>query len=445
MKILLFLSFLLFFTSCKKEPFETEIKEDDYHLSIIGMKLNLVWKAERFIEIGERDQSHVHTLFNIVDDRIIIGRDNMIELYNKNTGELIWKIEIKPSMGKPNLSYFQASEFLVENSKIFFIHPARVTCLRIDDGSILWESKEYSHGFNTALRHNSKSQNQNYIFISSRASSSLNQKVIAISKLDGSEVWSTEQPLIADASYENSNGLRIEAPYYCEFSNTVYVSSFSTVLGSLIAIDAETGEKKWETKFFEIDTDERSGCKIDYPISRGGHIPCSVSDGVLVRSGFHCYKYDFDGNFVWHSFEHNNCEYGNTTKSGQIYKNFYYNFVTAHTSAFLTKINPFTGDLVWSTYLTDSKGRSHTTNSFNYTFVEDVAYILTDDYWIYGINTNTGEIVLNSSLARQIYTNSETGEKFYSGCFGGFAVEGERIYYLGNDYLFCAEIDRSDD
>src|SRR5690606_4926894 len=143
--------------------------------------------------------------------------------------------------------YNHMQEFIIENNQLFFIERRYVYCINISTGEKVWSSKDFGN-MNTALNHSILSHSEKAIFISNRSTGTPNQKVYAISKTDGSIMWETENPLINAPGFEYSS--RIEAPAYSPISNSVYVgSNLGCCDGSIIAIDAETGKKKWETRF----------------------------------------------------------------------------------------------------------------------------------------------------------------------------------------------------
>ena len=420
----------------------TDIDDED---NSIVTKLNLIWKVKRIYPNSRYYKGQFYqTLYSIVDSTIIVGKDDVIERYNKYNGQLIWSFKLKQfGMLEENRFDWQ-NEFIIEDNLLYYSERQYSYCIDINTGNLVWVSKDFGAAFNMALCYSLDCHSKKAIFRSERATGTNKQKVYAISKADGSILWETKIPLIDFKTPNEANGSRIEAPSYSPISNCVYVGSMiSSILGSMISIDAETGEKKWETRF-KIPEDSISGCNVNIDACFARFTPCIVSDGVIIRVGAFCTKLDFDGNILWQTLEQHNCDYGNTPVSGLIYGNGYYNYSQGNGSAILCKIDTRTGELIWSNYLQSAKNKFNTIMLFSSKVFGDKIYKLTDTGWLYGTNLVTGNNDIEISLNRQEYKDTETGEKILSGCQGGFAVEGDRIYYLGRDYLFCADIIKSE-
>lgn len=406
-----------------------------------GQKLNLIWKSERKLARlnSAAKRGLFKTLYSIVGENIIVGKDDAIEMYNKNNGELVWSFKLNQYGQLEDNRYSKMLEFIIENNRLYFIERHFTYCIDISSGEKIWSTKDFGN-INVALDHNTESHSEKAIFFSERATGTPNQKVYAISKVDGSIMWETESPLINTPAFEYSG--RIEAPAYSSVSNCVYVgSNLGCCDGSIIAIDAETGKKKWETRF-KVPVDSTSGCKVNFPDCSAPFTPITIDDGIIIRSGTYCTKLDFEGNIKWQTLIHHNCDYGNSPVGGIVYNNYYYNYAQGGPYSFVCKIDTRTGALVWSNYVTNGNVIYYNTIMIYRSKVFDnILYKLTDVEWLFGTNLETGQHDVMVHLPVQVYTDPETGEKIQSGCAGGFAVEGKRIYYLGTDYLFCAEID----
>ncbi len=438
MKTLLIISIILLTSSCKKE----EVNDYPERKVNKGLSLNLIWKSKRIFPFENYSGRFYKTKYAIINDNIIVGKDELIEMYNKETGSLVWSLKLK-NYGTGENRYISMNDFIIENNFVYFIERRFVYCIDITCGEIIWTSKDFGSSFNMALRHTLDCHSPSAIFIGERATGTPNQYVYAISKTDGSILWKSENPLINTTHLDEGSTNRIESPSYSPISNCVYVGSRSYGnLGSLISLDAETGEKKWETRF-EIPDSNASECNVDFPASYARYAPQILSDGIIIRSGTYCTKLDFDGNILWQTLEHHNCDYGDTSEGGLIFNNHYYNYSQGSNRSIVYKINVNSGKLIWSNYLDNGNNDYNTIGNYTSYVVDDKLYKLADNGWLFGTNIETGNHDILINLPAQEYEDPETGEIIKSGCHGGFAVEGDRIYYLGNDYLFCAEIDRT--
>lgn len=434
--LILFISLQLMNFSC-----DDEIKKREPTKNVFpGEKLNLIWKSERNLAKIESISGLYRTLYSIIDNCIIVGRDDLIEMLNKNTGVLKWRCKLNNYSQLESNRFYTMDEFIIESNLLYYIERQFVYCINIETGEKVWTSKDFGSTLNCPLRYSKQCHSEKAIFISDRATGTPNQKVYAISKVDGSIMWETESPLINTPGFEYSG--RIEAPAYSSVSNCVYVgSNLGCCDGSIIAIDAETGKKKWETRF-KVPVDSTSGCKVNFPDCSAPFTPITIDDGIIIRSGTYCTKLDFEGNIKWQTLIHHNCDYGNSPVAGLVYNNNYYTYSQGGPFSFVCKIDAKTGQFVWSNYLTNGNSSYYNTILvFSSKVFDDKLYKLSDAGWLFGTNLETGQHEVMVHLPVQVYTDPETGEKIQSGCAGGFAVEGNRIYYLGTDYLFCAEID----
>lgn len=434
-----FLFILLTFTSISCFEDLPYYKKDESKV-FIGKKLILVWKAKRILPNNNYFKGvEYRTLYSIVGENVIVGKDDLIEMYDKNTGELIWRYKLNQYAQQEANRYSFMKEFIIENGRLYFIERHYTYCLDINTGEQIWVTKDFGNE-NRALRHGLQSHNEKAIFISNRSTGTPNQKVYAISKADGSIMWETESPLINAPGFEYSG--RIEAPAYSLVSNCVYVgSNLGCCDGSMIAIDAETGKKKWETRF-KVPVDSTSGCKVNFPDCSAPFTPITMDDGIIIRSGTYCTKLDFEGNILWQTLINHNCDYGDSPVGGLVYNNNYYTYAQGGPYSFVCKIDARTGQFIWSNYVTNGNVIYYNTIlGYGSKVFDNKLYKLTDVCWLFGTNLETGQHEVMVHLPVQVYIDPETGEKIQSGCAGGFAVEGKRIYYLGTDYLFCAEID----
>lgn len=438
MKFLIAFVFILLVFSCKEEVnnIEPNTKVD------LSEKLNLIWKAKRHLPYENFPGRFYPTMYTIIDDNLIVGKDDLIEMYNKYSGKLLWSIKLKYYGQLEPIRYGHLNEFIIDQNKLFFIERQFVYCIDISCGEIIWTTNDFGADFNMALTHTIDCHSQNAIFIGERATGTPNQKIIAISKSDGSILWDSKSPLIGNVKPGFEGGNLIESPSYSLESNTVYVGTkIGCCEGSLIALDAETGKKKWETRF-EIPGKSASNCDVFFPASYANFAPNVVSDGIIIRSGTFCTKLDFDGNILWQTLEHHNCDYGDTSNDGLIFNNYYYNYAQGSNRSIVYKINTQSGQLIWSNYLDNGDNDYNTISVYGHKVIENKLYKLADNGWLFGTNIETGNHDVLVHLNAQEYIDPETGEVIKSGCHGGFAVEGDRIYYLGNDYLFCGEIIR---
>lgn len=425
---------LILLISCEEPTNIIETNKPDKIESL--QELKLVWSSPRKFK-----GFHIFhgCSYKISDEKLIVTKDISISAYNKFDGSLIWNVDLR-NLITNSYSATRQKNFIIENSQIFYIDGSSAICIDLNNGSILWHTK-LGNKLNLALKHNEQSQSQKSLFIAHRGNNSLEAKVFSISKQDGSIIWETNERLIEGNGYGYGSGSLVEAPSYNESNNTVYVGTKKGILsGSFIAIDANNGQKLWEKEFpttLNIDIECDFPNLLDNNIAN--HNPIIIDDGILIKTGILINKLDFDGNILWRKLIHSNCDVGVTHGDLIFHDGYYYDYFLGQITTYIIKINPITGEIIWSNYLNQLDQSISTTLMFKYQFEGERIYKLTDNAILFGHNINSGQLEVKIRLPTRI--DSVSGELILGNVYGGFAIEDNRLYYLGLNDLFCFEFE----
>jgi|GEM_PF-2574034 len=450
MKTIIYILLLFFIFSCD-EPHDYKPEPDDpniYPDVKNGEALDLLWKAERFIPKPENHGDLQSLKFQIKDEKVIVARDIYVEAYNKLDGNLIWRTEVSPVIGDYSISFARSDEIIYDKNSIFIIGDYMIYKLDMISGELLWQTE--LKGISFATRHESLCHSDDAIYITERGVDDP-AHLYAISKSDGSILWKTED--LIEERKVNPGGVLVLGPAAYSFSNNkLYLGTKLhtqvTYEGSLICVDASTGEKEWETKV-ELDYTKNIlngiNTSIIYNNSTAADTePKIVEDGIIFRNGFSVSKINFEGDLIWSSFFYYNNNIGTNTQSGgELIGNKFYDFCyTPSNGSYGGEFDINTGIMTWSGDLSSKLSKASLGFfTHHYDPTTSTLFILTDGMELVGFNIDTKQRTWDLNLGLQQYWENDKWNK--AECWGSYTVEGDRVYILGTKYIFCYQRKKS--
>lgn len=442
MKPIIYILILLIALSCD-EPYVNKPIPDDpniYPDVKNGEELDLLWKAERFIPMTENHGDLQSLKFLIKEEKVIVARDIFIEAYNKIDGSLLWRTEVAPVSGDKNIAFARSDEIIYDNNSIFIIGDYMIYKLDIISGVLLWQTE--LKGISFATRHESLCHSEEAIYITERGVDDP-AHLYAISKADGSVLWKTED-LIEERKVKPGGVLVLGPAAYSLSNNKLYLGTKLhtqvTYEGSLICVDASTGEKEWETKV-ELDYTNNilngiNTSKVQSNATDADTEPKIVEDGIIFRTGLSISKISFNGEKLWSSFFHYNNKIGTNNQSGgELIGNMFYDFAYEDGS-FGAEFDINSGKMTWSGDLSSKLSKASLAFfTHHYDETSRTLFILTDGMELVGFNIDTKQRTWDLNLGLQQYWENDKWNK--AECWGSYTVEGDRVYILGTKYIFC--------
>jgi len=444
MKTLLCLFLTFAFFSCQprnNNPIDYTNPRDNEN----SEELELVWKVERERKFHPAGANPSFQVCNIKFDGeyFYICSDFALRKYKKADGEMIWEFQLFPVHGTVRGNFWQMTDMILENGKIFLISGKMVHCVSSETGMAFWNLD--LNPFHTALSQGEHCHSNEYIFISDRGAKH-QAEVLAVSKQTGTVVWrnndfAERKDLLAKKS------VSIGPPAYSKYNDRVYVSGYYNEeqnRGVIFCIDAKTGQAITEVLSPNFIAGELEGYD---SICSGGWSPKSPTGapvelqifegGILVNDIMNA-RYSFDLALISRKFASHNsiCNSARSMINPRIVDDVfvYYGYGAYHGLGFGCDVN--TMEQIWSIGLDEtSRAGGHTLNS-NPIFVDkDKAYIVTDDGWLFGNDPKTGELLISASLSGQTFED-ENGDKHRTGYLGPYGVDGDYIYYVGK-HIYC--------
>jgi len=444
--ICLFFIYFFFniFISCQRynTPIDTTIPSDKYN----SEELELVWKVDRDQKFNPEGSDIGYQICNIKfeGDYFYICSDFSLRKYKKNNGDMLWEFQLYPHPGSTRNTFWQMTDMILENGKIFLISAKMVHCVSTETGTAIWNLD--LNPLQTALSHGELCHSPELIFISD-VGAKHQVEVVAISKQSGTIVWrnnnfAERKDLLA------KKDIIIGPPAYSKYNDRIYISGFfneGLTQGRIFCLEAKTGRAILEKSPPNYTLNEYKGyvncSKIMPPLyPTGTKAQLQIFPGGVLIKEILATKLTFDLDLIVRDYGYHNgdpCQASGAQINPVLIDNryyVYYGYGVLDGYGFGYDITNM--EKLWSIRLGEtSRAGSHTLNS-NPVFIDkDKVYITTDDGWLFGNDPKTGELLISSSLSRQTYVD-EKGDKRRTGYLGPYGVEGDYIYYVGS-HIYC--------
>jgi outer membrane protein assembly factor BamB len=404
--------------------------------STIATGAKLLWHVPRL------GNSSVQTQPVRSGDSLFVVDEHSFRCLNALTGETIWNSSPQEQMGVGS-----AENVIFDGQRMMNIDDYQITCASLTTGALLWTLPRQTFeeiGFQSSY-FNSFAQSGDAIFVASRIKGYLYK----INKSNGAIVWKSGGALLEDSVYIKANASWNGCPTY--YNGRVYISGrygrsvFKGMNhdGSVACFDAESGKQLWITRIPAMDMKYSPYATYDtiLPEFWTNEAPTDIiaaGGNVMVKTGNSVTWLDPDGNILWRSGDPD--KHALTLGSDQL-RYWQNRLLVLDYKNGMSKcygVDPLSHEFLWTTLMSE--------NNTNYrsfvlcpppAYVGTVAYFLSDDYWVIGIDVITGKRTYALNLAAAVEDFSIPSQTMD----GGFLIDKDHhIYIMDNVNIYCLEM-----
>jgi len=368
--------------------------------------------------------------------KIFVASDSTIQCLNLSTGSVLWTSSmLAPNSTRPWMDLW-SENMLLQDGRLILVAGNSVLCVSEADGSKIWgwvAATTRSGGFIGDM-FNSYSQSTDAIFLN------LNNypgEIVKLSKTDGAVLWDTKGTMLQNDTYAGVGfACAGRSPTYLDGRVYIGYSYGASQIGggvyhdgSITCLDAATGAILWNKLIPKLDTTLNGGRYVATDNSSDGNI-IPYQHSIIVKTGTCTTRFDSSGNRIWRALSADNGLVSRAPYSPRLFgeKLFVFN---QPSDTHLHCLDPQTGVEYWDTQVSEDGSSSHTfMGPYAPSYMNGVMYMMSDDFWMFGVDMGSGSVVAASNLDRQIPSSDEM-------IWGGFLVQDGIVTVIDDRYTLC--------